>query len=522
VEPCAIPVCESPAESRKRTWRRAYLPTHADFLFVALIVWLFVVGASGWDALLGDGDTGWHIRTGERVLATASVPTTDEFSFTRPGAQWYAWEWLSDVIYALAHRWDGLEGVALLAGALVALYGVLLIRYMMWRGSDTFVALLVTLVAFGASSLHFLARPHLFTITGLVGVCWLLERDRRQPTRWLWLLIPLTAVWVNLHAGFVALYPILGCLIVGSALEAHMAGPGNAQSRWREPARYTVLALGCAAASLVNPFGLELHRHIWNYLRAGWIRDAVQEFQAPSFRYESHFQFELLLFFGLLACASLLARRRFVEPLWILLWGHLALGSVRHVPIFAIAAAPVVASEATRLWKQYVSRCPRTSFPAILHGFAADLSPGFQRSTVWCVAFLVVIAAAGEHAGLPSTFSPERYPMAMIGRHGDLLRSSRVFTNDEWADYLIYRNYPDQRVFFDGRSDFYGEQLYEEFRSAYLGEAGWDRTLDKYHCEVVFVEPGSALASLMENERGWRLVDRDDRAVLYARDMLSR
>lgn len=516
--PSSISVSESPAASSTTTWRRAVLPTYADFLFIALIVWVFVVGAGGWDVLLGDGDTGWHIRTGERILATGSVPVTDEFSFTKPGAEWYAWEWLSDVVYALAHRWDGLRGVALLAGALVGLFGVLLIRFMVWRSADTIVSLVVTLVAFGASSLHFLARPHLFTLVGLVGVIWLLERDRRRRTRWLWLLIPLTAVWVNLHAGFVALFPILGCLIVGSAAEAWFARRGKlGTSWWGESARYSVLALGCASASLINPYGLKLHQHIWAYLHAGWIRDAVQEFQAPSFRHESHFQFELLLVCGLLACAALLARRRFVEPLWLLMWGHLALGSVRHIPIFAIVAAPVVASEATRLWRGLVEQSPKNSIPGILNGLAGDLNPGFRRSTLWCVVFLVGLAVAGEDAGLPSTFPADRFPMAMIERNGASISSSRVFTNDEWADYLLYRYYPDQRVFFDGRSDFYGEHLLEEFKSAYLGEAGWSEVLDKYDCDLVLVPPESALSSLLRNERGWRLVDEDDRATLFGR-----
>jgi len=95
------------------------VPSHADWLFAALIVWLFVAG-SGWQVLLADGDTGWHIRAGEYILAHREVPHADLFSFTRPGAPWCAWEWLSDVLFALAHRAAGLKGVVLLAGAVIA------------------------------------------------------------------------------------------------------------------------------------------------------------------------------------------------------------------------------------------------------------------------------------------------------------------------------------------------------------------------------------------------------------------
>ena len=65
--------------------------------------WLFVAGA-GWSVLLADGDTGWHIRAGEFILDTGAVPRTDLFSYSKAGAPWYAWEWLADVVFALAWR----------------------------------------------------------------------------------------------------------------------------------------------------------------------------------------------------------------------------------------------------------------------------------------------------------------------------------------------------------------------------------------------------------------------------------
>ena len=89
---------------------RALTPSCSDCFFIALIVWLFVWDPSGWESLLGDGDTGWHIRTGQYILRTHSVPTHDLFSFSRPGAPWFAWEWLTDVIYALCFPTRRAEG----------------------------------------------------------------------------------------------------------------------------------------------------------------------------------------------------------------------------------------------------------------------------------------------------------------------------------------------------------------------------------------------------------------------------
>ena len=101
-------------------------PSFADCVFIALVAWLFVCGASGWKALLMDGDTGWHIRTGEYILAHHAVPTQDLFSFSRPGAPWFAWEWLTDVLFSVLFRIGALKAIVLFAGVLIGIYATVL------------------------------------------------------------------------------------------------------------------------------------------------------------------------------------------------------------------------------------------------------------------------------------------------------------------------------------------------------------------------------------------------------------
>jgi len=86
--------------------RKLWIPSLPDIFFVVLLVSAFAQPA-GLSALLTDGDTGWHIRTGELVLASGQAPLVDHFSFTRAGQPWFAWEWLSDVILARAFAWRG-------------------------------------------------------------------------------------------------------------------------------------------------------------------------------------------------------------------------------------------------------------------------------------------------------------------------------------------------------------------------------------------------------------------------------
>jgi len=483
----------------------------SDFYLLALLAWLFVCGSSGWKALLGDGDTGWHIRTGQYILAHHAVPTQDLFSFSRPGAPWFAWEWLSDVLFAALFGIAGLKGVVLFSGVLISALATMIMRYAVWRGSNGLAAAFATLLAVGASSIHFLARPHLFTLL-FVPVCiWVLEADRRKNTRCLWLLTPLTVLWTNLHGGFVVFLALLGVLIVGSGVEACLGLPG-----WPAVRRYSVLLAGCALASLVNPYGLALHQHILEYLRADWIKDLVQEFQAPTFRNEGQLQFEVLLLAGLVVSGLLLRRRRITEALWLLFLAHSSLTSVRHAPLFAAVAAPLVACELSDGWAIWAARLGKSSTVRLLHQMAQDMTPSFRHTSAWPAAAILVLAMLGAPVKWPTDFPEEIFPANQVQKNAALITSGRLLTTDQWADYIIFHYYPHQKVYVDGRSDFYGETLGREYLHLLQGAYDWREILARRGFDVALLPANWPLAALLKEDRSWQVVQ-DDRAVILFR-----
>jgi hypothetical protein len=305
-------------------------PSPADFVLASILVWAFAAG-KGWLSLLADGDTGWHIRTGDWILRTGRVPTHDLFSFSKEGQPWFAWEWLSDVCLAILHRNWGLRGVVIFSGLVLSVSILLLFRWMLWRNAGFFGALAVAFLATGAASVHFLARPHIFTFLLMIVSLWMLDRDRKSATPLVWILVPLCALWTNLHGGFLALIACLVLLTAASLLRA-LFHPAF-RRRFAQVKRYGLLTAACSCATLINPFGYHLHQHIVQYLRSGWIINTVDEFQSPKFRSENMLQFEVLLFLGLLFTAKLLRGRRFFEAALILFWAQAALKSVRHAVI---------------------------------------------------------------------------------------------------------------------------------------------------------------------------------------------
>ena len=102
-------------------------PSLTDIAFLAPMLLLFA-GLDGVKTMLGDGDTGWHIRAGDWMLANGRVPQTDMFSFTKSGEAWFAWEWLSDIILAVLHQRFGLAGPVYLGILLLSFTSLLVFR----------------------------------------------------------------------------------------------------------------------------------------------------------------------------------------------------------------------------------------------------------------------------------------------------------------------------------------------------------------------------------------------------------
>lgn len=438
--------------------------------------------------LLMDGDTGVHIRIGDWVRAHGQVPTTDLFGWSKPHGEWFAYEWLAGVLMSAANEAAGLKGVVLIFATLLALVPAFVALQGVWRGASGVV--LVPLVLLGASvlNIHFLARPHVFTLLFLAVAVWMIERDRREPSHRIWLLIPLMALWSNLHGGFFVVFPLLALLALGELLER----------RPKNLFRYSLVGIACATATLLNPYGWKLHAHVIQYLRSDWVIRFVDEFQSPKFRTETMLSFLILLFCGLAAAGTLLARKKYTEVLWIAFLSYCALTSVRHTTVWAVVLIPIVAEELTRWW------------PSTHRMIAFEL----RSMTAWPAVAIAAIATL-PIVTWPTQFPKDLFPVAMVERHREFLKTSRVFTTDQWADYLIWRSYPEQQVFMDARHNYFGEKIGNEFIAVAQGTPAWKTVQKKYGFQAYLWPRNSPLAAILSESPDWRPLDQDPEVVLF-------
>jgi hypothetical protein len=492
------------------------MPSLTDVAFLMPIVFLFT-RMEGVRTMLGDGDTGWHVRTGEWILDHGRVPSSDIFSFTRPGQPWFAWEWLWDVAFAWLHRHGGLAPVVLASMLVICVTFALLYRVANRVCGNPIVAVGLTILAAAGSTIHWLARPHLFTL--LFTVIFLSVLSRERPA--LWVLPLLTVVWTNLHGGFMVGIVMLCAYGAGELARAVLASSGERREAARASVPYFATAAACLAASLANPYFYHLHAHILDYLRDPWQTKNIIEFQGANFQYPASGFFEGMLAIGFGAAIWLAARQRFGEVFALAGFAHLALLSARNIPIFMIVAA-VLSAPAVVAWigalRNASAKWLRSTI-AVVSEAAEDIAPMEQtwRTHMVCVAALAAIGLGMSSPGagklLKPEYDPKSYPAAALAY---LDPSQRIFTHDEWGDYLIYKMSPaGGKVYVDGRSDFYGGKFSKEYIELMQVKYDWEQTLHRYGVDTILLPPDAALASAIKESRNWRVVYDDGSAIVF-------
>src|SRR6202142_2859029 len=213
-------------------WIRVAMPSVADLFFVALLAVPVFPPLSV--RLLGDAGIGWRIRTGQEILATHAIPQVDSFSSTMAGRPWFAWEWLYDVLVGQLDATLGLNGVVWFTAVMIAAVFAWTLRLLIARGTNVLVAVLLVLLAASASTIHFLARPHVVSWLFTLAWFWILDSSERdgsgRATRRLWLLPPLMLVWVNVHGGFVLGFVLLAIFWMGAAWDCFRTREGRIEA----------------------------------------------------------------------------------------------------------------------------------------------------------------------------------------------------------------------------------------------------------------------------------------------------
>jgi hypothetical protein len=488
-----------------------FIPSIADILFLSL---LLIMSFSVGKGLLNDCDTGYHIRAGEFILNTHTIPHQDMFSFITPPLPWTAHEWLSEVIMALVFRASGLTGIVLFFTLIISLIYYFLFRILRSEKENILLVIIIALLATASSQIHWLARPHIFSLGLLLIWYYLLDAYHHRDKNLLFLFPPLMILWVNLHGGFVAGFFLLGIYFLGNIITFLTVAETERGIYLIKSRNLGLTILFCLMAALINPFGYHILLFPFNLVSNRYLMDHVMEFLSPNFHDPLPFKYFLLLMITIFAISR--KRLNFVEIALVLFFTNMALYSARYIPLFAIIAAPIMLRSAGRIVDQ------SSGWLIDFLKRRAEAIASIDRTAkgfLWPVAGILIVVFCAADGRLEYTFNAKVKPVAAVEFLKREPINGNMYNNDEFGDYIIYAAWPQYKVFFDGRSDMYGIERLKEYNKIASFDTGWEDVLDKYKISWIIFDAHSALSRFLLKNDDWRLIYADKVANIFVKNI---
>jgi hypothetical protein len=449
-----------------------------------------------------DPDMWWHLRTGQWIVQHRAVPHSDSFSWTGMGKPWAAYSWLFEVlIYGFLTRF-GLIGILIFTyGLVLAITAALhsLIRKFEHRLAQSVGLTALALVAMTRTCSP---RPWLFTILFFCIELNILVSVRRSRNfkRLLWLL-PLFALWGNLHIQFVYGFCVLGAAAIEEPVMRLFRHWNIGDTDKPFPARLMVLTIiGCVLALAANPYHIQIYWILAETMSLGGLYGLVSELQALPFR---SFPDWLVLF--LVAAAAFMAgRAQRVSPFWLLLFVGSAVVSFRgNRDVWFVVVVAVT------IFARYSGDHASQRF---------QLTSRLRVVVLVTVALLLALSVSAYHISNPELqkIIGKSYPSAAAAFVEERQLSGPLYNHFNWGGYLIWR-LPSLPVSMDGRSNIhYPDRVRQNF-DVWYGKPGWSLDQELLASNLVIANRDFALTQLLRLDPQFEIVFEDEIAVVFVR-----
>jgi hypothetical protein len=478
--------------SANQTLRRLLI-----LLAIYVIASIFALNSS----VLVDPDYWWHLRTGQWILAHGTVPTTDPFSTWGAGKPWAAYSWLFEVVIYGLYQKIGLMSILI--------YKVIILLGILWSVLNLLQRLEVSFLrAIGLTTLTLLAitqnltpRPWLLTILFFTLELHLLLHFRQTGNgRYLLWLLPLFALWANVHIQFIYGFVPLGLIVAEPIIEEFLRRPFS--MRWIRTAmtfRWWWMIPACFAATLLTPYHIKLYRPVLEITQQTGVYDFVTELQSMNFRHLSHW---IVLGLVLWAAHRLGAQsvRRAFPLLFLFVSVALSFRSTRDAWVAALAAVTILAlvRPATAIVK-------------------AETLPGLGLFAIFLLACGLTILLAKRYDVSDVSLQSEvekNYPVAASRVVEERGLSGPLYNHFNWGGYLIWR-LPNLPVSMDGRTNVYGTERIRRALDTWVGKPGWATDPELNAAGVIIAEVSMPLCSLLRFDQRFELVYEDSVAAVF-------
>jgi len=474
---------------------------------------------------ISDEDTWWHLKEGQLYVTTKSLPAQDPFSFTTTGREWIKYSWLADILFYSVFWAGGISGLVLLRLLLLFLITLVLYRVLRGCGLHALAALLFVFLASIALGLRLWIRPEILSFPLLLAVMAILLWLQTAPPPAAYALLPVLVIWTNVHASFVVGFGLPALVLLANLLPGARLTPGWGRLRLdRQRLRHLAAAVACLPlVSLINPQGASLLLFPFrqnSMTRLTWFSEWKPVWFFPSFDpawLDVPFVLGLVLLAFAVTAVLLLFWEGRLDPVgWgiVLFMGTYAIFRLRAIPHFILAVLPFLAVALVRLAGHFTTAEPwRSSNRLERIGALACL---LVLSSSIMVQVLFPLSRNPHGFGVRPDYFPEG-AAAFLDRHQ---LDGRVFNSYGFGGYLIWRRWPANQVFIDGRYDgtLFDEGLLEAYIQAHESPDALERVTAAYNVDILVLDARAKWkVPYLNGQPGWARVYWDQVAEVYVR-----
>jgi hypothetical protein len=237
----------------------------------------------------------------------------------------------------------------------------------------------------------------------------------------------------------------------------------------------------------------------------------IGEWLSPNFHH-SMYAATLLLIVAVLAIPAFSPQRLRARDLLLLaVTMYAALRSVRHIPLFALIAVPLL-SAMLQSWLEKSGKAHVFEFRP-----ATPRKAAINALVLAGVLLFAVIRV--RHVVLQQPQNEARdFPFAAAAVLANTKDPGPLLNHYNWGGYFIWKLYPEDKVYIDGRADLYGDSFMDDFSAVYhLTGPSWQNTLDRWHIHTVVLPPDAPLVAALQCLPDWKTTFADRQAVILTK-----
>lgn len=426
-----------------------FLKKYSFFLIlISLGVVLFIRGI-----IILDPDFGWHLREGELILQSG-IQRTDSFSYTMPSYQYIDHEWLTNVLISVFYKFGGTYFLTLVF-AIIATLSLFISIPTKYNNYSLIPLILSGILMFG----FFAIRPQVITWFFLALLLKLILNENLWK-KWKYFVPLIFIPWVNLHGGFAVGIIIIFLFFFSQILVKRKFSLKN----------FLILFFS-VLLTFLNPYGTLIWKEIWMQISDSSLRWSIGEWLPGLF----YFDIAMIVLFCLSSFFVFMYRSKLkTEKILIYIFLlFMAILSIRHIPLWAIAAIPITAE--------------------VFYIFALEVKKNknnlVRLDKVKKILVVIIFVIFLYEASINSFFVKNlSYPV----KAADYLKTQHIKGNIlsiyNWGGYLIWK-LPDKKVFVDGRMPSWrrenapekeSKNAFLESKKIFAGEIHLIKTIKRY------------------------------------------